>query len=420
MFRHLNHRKGAFSLSRASALTILTVGLGVLMFSCSHLNNARVEDRPRIRVHTDVVRLTTITDEFEAPGTIRAKTQTVLSSKIVGQIATMRVREGDRVRRGDLLVEIEGRDAAAQLKRAQAAENEARKALDEVDGATRAEEASLRAAEADRDLAAATRKRYDLLRERGSVSPHEFEEVDTRSKAAASGAERAQESLAATKARRSQVLARIDQAEAEVEASRVVTDYLKITSPINGVVTARKAEPGMLATPGMPLLAVDDDTTYQLECVLEDSRLGIVAVGDSARVKLDALAPVLHAKVREIAPASDPATRTYTVKLDLVLSPLHRSKVYSGFFGRAFFRAGERQALIVPEHAVVERGQLTGVYVVKNNIVSFRLVKTGKLYDKGIEILSGLNPNTRIVTAPPPDIADGLQIVEENSEGTAP
>ena len=70
--------------------------------------------------------MATVTDSFESPGTIKSKTRTVLSSKVVGQILTLPVREGDRVREGELLVEIEGRDASAQLRRAQAAEAEAR------------------------------------------------------------------------------------------------------------------------------------------------------------------------------------------------------------------------------------------------------------------------------------------------------
>lgn len=412
MFRHLN-RNALYVVTAVAALSVLAV-------SCTDATQATVDHRPRVQAHTQTLRLTTVTDDFQAPGTIRAKTQTVLSSKVVGQITALPVREGDRVRKGEVLVEIEGRDASAQLRRAQAAETEARKALDEVDGAVRAADAGLHAAEANRDLALATRKRYDILRERRSVSPQEFEEVDTRYKAAASDAERAQQNLVATQAKRAQVLARIEQAEAEVEAAHVALGYLKITSPIDGVVTAKKAEPGMLASPGMALLAIDDDSNYQLESIVAESHVAGVKVGQNVRVEIDAVAKTVEAKVREIVPASDPATRTYIVKLDLTLPPPIRGNVRSGFYGRASFPAGERQALIIPESALVDRGQLTGVYVVRNNVASLRLVKTGKRYDMGIEILSGLSPDTRIVIAPHSEISDGVEIVEENRDGRTP
>jgi membrane fusion protein, multidrug efflux system len=403
-----------------AAFRIGAIALSLFAVSCTNATQARDDHRPKVQAHTETLRLTTVTDEFQAPGTIRAKTQTVLSSKVVGQITALPVREGDRVRKGQVLVEIEGRDASAQLRRAQAAETEARKAMDEVDSAVRAADAGLRTAEANRDLALATRKRYDILRERRSVSPQEFEEVDTRHKAAASEAERARQNVAEAQSRRAQVLARIEQAEAEVEAARVALGYLTITAPIDGVVTAKKAEPGMLASPGMPLLAIDDDSNYELDSIVEESRVASVRPGQTVRVEIDAVDATVDAKVREIVPASDPATRTYIVKLDLALTPSLRGNVHSGFYGRASFAAGQRQALIAPESAFVERGQLIGVYVVKDNVASLRLVKTGKRYDKGIEILSGLNPDSRIVTAPHGEIADGVEIVETNREGMTP
>ena len=214
--------------------------------------------------------------------------------------------------------------------------------------------------------------------------------------------------------------ARIEQAEAGVEAARIALGYLRITSPINGVVTARKADPGMLATPGMPLVALDDDSTYQLETLVEESRAGAVSLGQRVSVEIATLAATIDAQVSEITPASDPATRTYTVKLDLALTPAIRRNMHSGFFGRASFPAGERQALIVPESALIHRGQLTGVYVVQNNLALLRLIKTGKRYEKGIEVLSGLNTGARIVTQPTAEVSDGVTIIDHNPDGTAP
>jgi len=412
--RYMRNLRRTFSVLAASGLSLFTL-------SCAPSNSIRAQDQPAaVPVRTAVVRLTTVTDTFQVPGTVKARTQTVLSSKVVGQIISLPVREGDRIHRGELVVEVEGHDAFAQLRRAQAGEAESRRALEEVDGAIRAAEAALRGAEANCDLTLATRKRYDVLRERRSISPQEFDEVETRYKAALSDMERARETLGANQARRLQALARIEQAEAEVEAALVAVGYLKITSPIDGVVTARKAEPGMLATPGMPLLVIDDDSTYQLESIVEESRAACVRAGQNARVEIDALSAALDAHVSEIVPASDPATRTYIVKLDLALTPVIRRNLHSGFFGRALFQAGDRQALVVPESALVRRGQLTGVYVVQNDAATLRLIKTGKRYDTGFEILSGLTSGVRIVVAAAHELSDGVRVIEEIPEGTTP
>jgi multidrug efflux pump subunit AcrA (membrane-fusion protein) len=380
--------------------------------SCSPEGEARTDTKSEVYTRTEVVQLKSVPETFQGPGTIRAKTQTVVSSKVIGEIISLHVGEADRIRQGDLIAEIESPEASAQLRRAQAGEREAQRGVEEADSAIRATEAALRAAEANRDLALSTRKRFDLLRERRSVSPQEFDEVDARYRAAAAAVEQAQQNLAASQARRSQVLARIEQAAAEVEAARAALDHLRITSPINGIVIAKKAEAGMLATPGMPLVAIEDDGVYQLEAVIDESRASLIVPGQRVTVEIDAIAATVNGHVIEIVPAADPLTRTYTVKVVLTLPAATRRSVHSGLFGRASFSLGEKQVLLVPQSALIHRGQLTGVYIVQNDAARLRLIKTGKRYGDGIEVLSGLSPGLRIILAPGNGISDGTKIME--------
>jgi multidrug efflux system membrane fusion protein len=395
--------------------------LGFMMVvSCSDPEKETPTEKPPVHAHTEVIQLSTISGSFQALGTVRARTSTVLSSRAVGQIVSLTVREGDYVRQGQVVAEIENREAGAQLRRARAAVVEAQRGLEEAEGGIRGAEAAVRAAETNRDLALATRNRYDFLRERRSLSPQEYDEVDARYKAAAQDTERAREALASAKARRLQVLARIEQAEAETEAAGAALEYSRIVSPIDGIATGRTAEPGMLATPGLPLLAVEDPRTYELEVAVEESRAAAVRLGQSVRIEIDALGgAAMDARVREIAPSSDPATRTYAVTLQLPGSRGDRT-LRSGLFGRAFFPAGSLQVLLVPQSALIRRGQLEGLYIVADDIAVFRLVKTGKPYEQGVEILSGLAPGTRIVRVPPPEISDGVQILEDEGSGSTP
>jgi multidrug efflux pump subunit AcrA (membrane-fusion protein) len=345
----------------------------------------------------------------------------VLSSHSAGQIVFLSVREGNRVHAGQVIAEIDNREAVAQLRRAQAAVEEAQHALEEAGRGIQAADAAVRAAEANRDLASTTRKRYDLLRERRSVSLQEYDEIETKYKAAQLDAERAQQTLAGAKARHQQISARIQQAEAEVESAQVSLGYSKIVSPINGIVTARQAEPGVLATPGTPLLAIEDDRTYELEVSVEESRAAKISIGQKVHIEIDALdGTAMEGRVREIIPSSDPATRTYTAKLQLTSSLPPNGVLRSGFFGRAIFPAGERQALVVPDTALTRRGQLEGVYVVENDVALLRLVKTGKRYGTRLEIISGLSPGTRIVPAPTPEISDGSRIIDVESPRNIP
>jgi multidrug efflux pump subunit AcrA (membrane-fusion protein) len=402
-------------------MTAILASLCVVPIACTSSGQTNPHLEKSVRARTAVIEFTTVPNQFQAPGTIRARTRTVLSSKVVGQILSVPVREGDRVKAGQALAEIDNRESAAQLRRAQAAAAEAERGLEEADRTIQAAEAALHAAEANRDLAASTRKRYDLLRERRSVSPQEYDEIETKYRAADLDVNRLENTLAAARARRSQIAARIEQAEAEVQAVQVMLGYSRLIAPFDGIVAERHAEPGMLASPGMPLIALEDDRTYELEVAVEESNTAKIRAGQSVHIEIDALADVpLNGKVREIVPSSDPETRTHTVKLQITTALPQGQILRSGFFGRAFFPLGDRDALIVPESALSRRGQLEGVYIVENDAAVLRLVKTGKRYEQGIEVLSGLTPGTKILTAPPRDVSDGARIIDETSARSMP
>ena len=111
-------------------------------------------------------------------------------------------------------------------------------------------------------------------------------------------------------------------------------------------------------------------------------------------VTIDALEERFQGKVREILPAVDPASRTFLVKIGL-----EGNRPRSGLFARVRFPAGMRERILVPEGAIVRKGQLTGGYVVDGKrLVTYRLIRTGSASATGTEVLSGLMPGERIIT----------------------
>ncbi len=117
-------------------------------------------------------------------------------------------------------------------------------------------------------------------------------------------------------------------------------DYTRIAAPFAGVVTARSVEPGNLAAPGAPLLTIEREGAYRLEASVDESRLPFVKAGQAVDVALEALDRRLTARVSEIVPAVDAASRAYIVKIDLPALPNLRS----GMFGRAWFPDGRAQS----------------------------------------------------------------------------
>lgn len=380
---------------KLSIFVLLTLA-AVLTTACEKKQEAATEKPAAVSgVQTEVVSNSATSDYYEAVGTVRAKTSTVLSAKIVGSITALHAREGDRVRAGQTLIEIDNRDARTQVSKAQAGVREAQTGTDEVDKNIRAAESAKAAAEANKALAESTLKRYQVLRDRKSISPQEFDEVETKYKVAVVEVERADRMLQSLVARKNMVLARIDSAQADVAVAQVQAGFARITSPINGVVITKHAEVGSLAAPGTPLLTIED-SHYRLEAAVEESQLRNIRLGASAIVTIDALGQEeLSGRVVEIVPAADPASRSYTVKIDIPGKSLLRS----GLFGKARFVAGERQVLTVPNKAIVQRGQLNYVYVVDaSGIARMRLITLGKQGGDRVEVLSGLSNGERIVS----------------------
>ncbi len=326
------------------------------------------------------VQKTTVPDYVEATGTVRAARSAQLSSQVMGAITRVNVQEGDRVRRGEVLITI---DAAQQ-----------RAAYASADAGLQASQETIAAADADYALAEATMKRYQMLFDKKSVSPQEFDEVKTK--------------LAAAKARRDAAHAGRTQAEAGVSEANTAIGFTKIRAPFDGLIIAKLADAGAMAAPGVPLLAVEDPSHFRLEASVDESQIGAVRLGEPVTIVIDSLASQpITGKVVQIVPMADPASRTFTVKIELPPNP----QIRSGLFGRARFSRGERESILVPQNALLHRGQLDAVYVVgKGDIASLRYVTLGKPSANNVEVLSGLESGERIVAQPGERELSGKQI----------
>lgn len=314
-------------------------------------------------------RAETVPDWGEAVGTVRAEHTSLLAAQTMGNILELRASEGDRVRRGQVLAIIDDAQASATLRQAEAAL-----------ASTRQHVAS---AEADHRLASATLRRYQDLLEKKSVSPQEFDEVKARAEAAAAGLEAARAVTA--------------QAQAEVARARTALSHTRIMAPFDGVISEKRADPGTLATPGMPIFVLEDTREFRLEASLDESDAGRVKTGDRVPVSIQALNLEMEGKVAQVVPAADPASRSFLVKVRLPDDP----RLRSGLFGRVRFPRGERQAVLIPPSAVVERGQLQGVYVVGGDqVASLQYVTLGGQQDGSVEVLSGLQAGDRVVAEP--------------------
>jgi len=310
----------------------------------------------------------------------------------MGNVTRVLVTEGQHVRAGDLLVEIDDREGRARTEQATAGSSEVDEA---IAGAT----AAVSGAEANAALAEATYKRYAALRARASVSAQEFDEVAARR--AGAGAQ-----LDQAKRGRDALVARRSQADAGLSAAETFLSYSRVRSPISGIVTARMVDPGAQAAPGMPLVTVEDDSQYRVETTVDEELAGSIHAGDA--VTIEGAARPVTARVTNVVPAVDPGTRSALVKIDLP----RNSGLRSGAFVRVAFTVGSRNGITVPATAITQRGQLASVFVVgKDEIARMRLVTLGDPQGLRIEVLSGIDPGETIVPRVTNEIRDGVKVV---------
>lgn len=197
------------------------------------------------------------------------------------------------------------------------------------------------------------------------------------------------------------------QAEAALRAAQVQAGYATLTAPFPGVVTARLVDPGDMAAPGMPAVRIEDAGAFRLEVSVSESRMTGIALGQNVTVALDSLRWRGEGRVVEIVPGADPASRTFVVKVGLQGVP----GLASGVFGKALFPGETRTRLVVPEAALVRRGQLESVVVVSaEGTARVRLVRAGETANGQVELLSGVQPGDRVVTSSPERLADGERV----------
>jgi RND family efflux transporter MFP subunit len=313
-----------------------------------------------IEVHTNPV------DElYETSGTVKAKVISDISSRVMGSVTTINVRQGDRVREGDLLLTIDDKDLK---QRVNAAEHEYTEALKSVESAKQ-----------NKSLLDTTYMRYKSLFDEKAISEQEIDEIENKKNLTRLEYERAK--------------AAVEKAAAYLREAEINLGFTKIKAPFSGIVTQKKIEVGNMAVPGTPLMVLEDDSTFRLEAYVDEILSEKLRVGMPVKVKIDALGKETIGEIYEIVPSIDPMSRTFLIKVDLDDENLN-----TGLYGRVMVPFGKRETLLVPKESIVEKGQLVGVYVVDDRgSVSYRLVKLGRDFDGKSEVLSGLKSGERII-----------------------
>jgi RND family efflux transporter MFP subunit len=283
----------------------------------------------------------------EVVGTVRSKQRAVVEAKVSGRVLEYTATPGAMVKAGDLLARLDVQEIQAKVDQARAMLDQAKRDFDR--------QKQLIASNAT------TRQEFDATEARVKIGTGAVSEAET------------------------------------------MMSYAKVTAPFDGVVTLKLADVGDLAMPGKPLLEIEAPTSLRFEADLPEAILDRVKLGAKMPVRLT---KVIEGTVSEISPVADPVSRTFNVKLDLPPTEGLRT----GQFGRVSVPVAEVKLLLVPQSAVLKRGQMELVFVAKDGQAALRLVKTGKGLEDRVEVLSGLEEGEQIIVSETAQLTDGQPV----------
>ncbi|WP_462165023.1 efflux RND transporter periplasmic adaptor subunit [Pseudoalteromonas xiamenensis] len=285
-----------------------------------------------------------------APGSIVAKENTLVASRLLAQLKTLTVRAGDKVEQGQILARLDDADLKAQVSQVKAEQD--------------ANTAQLQ--QAKKQL-----ERSQALLEQGLVAINQVDEW---------------------RAKVDELNARQNALSQQLTAAEIALGFSQIQAPISGTVVERLVEPGSIVAPGTALLSLYNPAQLQVQAAVREQQAAHMQVGDKLKVYVPATSLTQYATISEIVPVADSSARTFLVKLDMGLLP----SVVPGMYAQIEYQLEQRPALLIPSHLVKQYGQLDMVQVVDNGILSRRYIRLGDAFGDKVEVISGLSKEDKL------------------------
>lgn len=381
--------------------------LFLLLGGCSSTPPASKETPQRVKVRQP--------NHFEHPltinasGNVEAAETAYLSFQVPGQVRRILVEEGQAVRAGQVLAELDVRDYEYRLSAAASQAGAADANLQKANAGVRKQE--LAQAKVDLDRVEDEYKRLKALHERGSLAPNDYKKIE-----AAYLAARERYSMAEEGARREDKLAAKEVfhgAQAQENIAKKALADTRLTAPFTGIIAKKDVENGMLVSSSRPVFVLLSLQPAKVRVGVPEAEIGKVRIGQKATILIPSLGSRnFEGRVETIGFAADPAARTFSVKISV---PNPKLELRAGMVAESGIETGERvTAMTVPGQAIVRDAQGAStvfVFFPEKNRVYARPVDTGSVFGREVEIIRGLSGNEKVVVG-------GQQLIHEGSPVT--
>ncbi|MCB9202771.1 MAG: efflux RND transporter periplasmic adaptor subunit [Flavobacteriales bacterium] len=350
-------------------INITTALVTLLLLSCGknqEKENTQKDTEKAILVEVSQKEYPQEVDEntFRINGKIESSRTSNLSPKIMGRIIKMNIKEGEKVKAGQVIAIINSDDLQAQKSQANAGISEAQSAYDN---------------------ALINFNRFKKLYEQQSATKFEYDNA------------KMQLDMAKSK---------VEQAQSNKRQINTMIREASITAPFSGVITKKYTEEGGLASPGMPVVTIESTGDLVIRAMVPENEISNIKQGQEVSVLLNSLSKTITGKIALINSSSQFTGSQYEVEIKLDVSPEVRSLLKSGMYADILVKRlfpSEKKSnttnVRVLKKFIVEKGQLKGIYTVSDdNHAILRWIQVGKDYGDSYEVISGLNPNEKYIT----------------------
>lgn len=326
------------------------VFVAAMLLSCSDAKTQNNTSTTAVNVIVETASQPEGKGFFRASGQIEAGHFANISTRMMGYVSKVYVKVGDKVRKGQALIDINNTDMEARRAQTQAGINQAK----------------ARFLTAEKDY-----QRFKTLLEQKSASQKEFDDIKTQYDIAKAQVESA------------------EQMQKEIDA---MLSYTNIKAPFNGIITSTSVKIGDMAKPGQYLLSLEAPGDFVATAMLSEKDIPFVNKNDSVKVYVKSNGVTINGTVSEISTSSYNTGGQYLVKIKLNIP--EGTKLYSGMFISAAFQSntGLSSQVLIPKDVIITKGDLQGIYTVSSsNTAILRWLKLGKPLGDNIEVLSGLS-----------------------------
>ena len=400
-------------------IVILLVVVGLVIVR-KNANKPKPAPDIGISVRVDYAHTGNMASVVEVSGDIKALKYTTLSAKIPGRVVSVPYREGDSVGAGTVVVRQDTSDLNAQVRQAQAGLQAAQAHLRMMKAGARSQELAtarnaVTSAKANFENAKINHERMQNLYSQGAISKQQMDLAQMQYDVAAAQLDTAkqQSSLVKAGAREEDIEAAqagVSMAEATLAYARQQLANAYIRTPIAGTVSNRLAEPGQMASPGVPLIDIVALNTVYFEATVSEIDVGRVKVGQPVQVGVDALpGRKFTGTVLKILPTADTKTRQFIIHIAIENPP--EAGLKPGMFARGSIEvARHKDTVIIPKDALISNGRSQDVYVVVGKAVKLRPVMVGFETRDEAEILSGVSSGDELVIVGQDKLSDGVKV----------